>query len=84
MRYRCGSAVAPRSSLCPSYNEQGTRSFSDVHLWRQPVLFRASRCASSAERYFRPLFCGDHLRFFAMWTYVGFSALFISPQGFGA
>jgi hypothetical protein len=64
------SAVAPRSSLCPSYTSRGPAASPDASplasaspILREP-LRRLSRRDISA-----PLFCGDHCRFVAMWTY---------------
>jgi predicted RNA-binding Zn-ribbon protein involved in translation (DUF1610 family) len=76
---QCGSAEIVALSLL---YEQGTRSFSGRFTSGVSQSIAAKAAAPPAPKhYFRPfILWGSVVAFFAMWTYVGFSALFMHPK----
>jgi len=79
MAYRCEQCGSPRSSPVQLY-EQGLAASLDASLGRQPVLFARAAALLSRSDISALYLVGTSCRIFAMWTYVGFSALFIHPR----
>ena len=82
MAYRCEQCGSSEIVALSQLYEQGTRSFSGRFTSGVSQSYSARAAAPpQPKRYFRPfILWGPVVVFFAMWTYVGFSALFIHPK----
>jgi hypothetical protein len=80
--YRCAQCGSPEIVALSQLYEQGTRSFSGRFTSGVSQSIAAKAAAPPAPKhYFRPfILWGPVVAFFAMWTYVGFSALFMHPK----
>jgi predicted RNA-binding Zn-ribbon protein involved in translation (DUF1610 family) len=80
--YRCEQCGSSEIVALSQLYEQGTRSFSGRFTSGVSQSYSARAAAPpQPKRYFRPfILWGPVVVFFAMWTYVGFSALFIHPK----
>ena len=80
--YRCDQCGSPELVALSLLYEQGTRSFSGRFNSGVSQSFTAKAAAPpTPKRYFRPfVLWGPVVVFFAIWTYVGFSALFMHPK----
>lgn len=82
MAYRCDQCGSPELVALSLLYEQGTRSFSGRFTSGVSQSLTAKAAAPpTPKRYFRPLILwGPVAVFFAMWTYIGFHALFMHPK----
>lgn len=80
--YRCDQCGSPELVALSLLYEQGTRSFSGRFTSGVSQSFTAKAAAPpTPKRYFRPLILWSPVvAFFAIWTYVGLSALFMHPK----
>jgi len=80
--YRCEQCGSPEIVALSLLHEQGTRSFSGRFTSGVSQSYSARAAAPpKPKRYFRPIILwGPVAVFFGMWTYLGFSALFMHPK----